>query len=192
MKKTVIGGLVLLMALALTACAKPPQQDIDAAKAAVAAAKDAEAATYAADSLAAAEGAWSQVEAELKVQEDKFFKSYKKTAELVAAAKAAAEKAQADAVAGKEAAKQAATAAIAGAQSAIDAAAAAVAAAPKSKDRKADLEAMTGDLETLKGLHAEAQAAFDRGDYKGASQRAEQATTEANSIAADVAQASAK
>jgi hypothetical protein len=192
MKKHVIGGLVLLMALGLTACAKPPQQDIDAAKASVEAARNAEAGTYAADSLAAAEEAWRQVEAELAVQEEKFFKSYKKTSELVAAAKAAADKAAADAVAGKEAAKVEAEAALAAAQTAIDTASAAVAAAPKSKDRKADIEQMMGDLETLKTSLADAQNQYNSGDYKGAKSSADRVANEAAAIEADVSQAQAK
>ena len=49
MRKVYVSLLVLAL-IAMVACAKPPQQQIDAAKAAVAAAKAAQADVYAADS----------------------------------------------------------------------------------------------------------------------------------------------
>ena len=57
---------------------------------------------YAAESLKAAQDARAALDAELKAQEGKWFKSYDKTKELAVAAKAAGDKAAADAVAGKE------------------------------------------------------------------------------------------
>src|SRR5262245_59672517 len=80
----------------LVGCAKPPQADVDAAKAAVQQARSMEAADYAPDALRAAEDAQAQLDTELKAQEEKFalFRSYKKATELAATAKAAGEKAQ--------------------------------------------------------------------------------------------------
>lgn len=192
LKKNVIGGLVLLMALGLAGCAKVPQEQVTAAQTALDEAQKAEAGTYAQDAYAKAEDSMKQAQAEIAAQEDKFFKSYKKAGEMLTQAKADADAAVAAAVAGKEKAKQDASAALAAAGSALTAAEEAVAGAPKSKDRKADVEAMQADLETLKGVLAEAQSAFDGGDYKGAAQKAEQVSTEAASIQADVAQASMK
>ena len=57
---------------------------------------------YAAESLKAAQDAQAALDAELKAQEAKWVKSYDRTKELAAAAKAAGDKAAADAVAGKE------------------------------------------------------------------------------------------
>ena len=57
---------------------------------------------YAAGSLKVAQDARAALDAELKAQEGKWFKSYDKTKELAVAAKAAGDKAAADAVAGKE------------------------------------------------------------------------------------------
>ena len=192
LKKNVIGGLALLLVLGLTACAKLPQEQVTAAQSSMDAAKSADASTYAPDALSKAQASMDQANAEIKAQESKFFKSYKKASEMLAQAKADAEAAATAAAAGKEQAKQDSDAAIAAAQTALDAAEQAVAGAPKSKDRKADVEAMQSDVETLKGVLAEAHTAYDGGDYKGAKAKAEQVSNEAASIQNDVAQAAAK
>jgi len=192
LKKHVIGGLALLLVLGLTACAKLPQEQVTAAQSAMDSANAAEASTYAADELSKAQASMDQANAEIKAQESKFFKSYKKANEMLAQAKADADAAAAAAAAGKEQVKQEADAAMTAAQSALDAAEQAVAGAPKSKDRKADIEAMQSDVETLKGVLAEAHTAFDGGDYNGAKQKAEQVSNEAASIQNDIAQAGTK
>jgi TonB family protein len=94
-------AIVLSLAITGTGCASPPNADVDAAKAAVDKAATDGAGQYAPESLKAAQDAQAALEVELKVQEDKWFKSYDKTKELAAAAKAAGDKAAADAVAGK-------------------------------------------------------------------------------------------
>ena len=75
---------------------------MDAAKAALDRAATDRAGQYAAESLKAAQDAQAALDAELKTQEGKLFKSYEKTKELAVAAKAAGDKAAADAEAGKE------------------------------------------------------------------------------------------
>lgn len=192
MSRNVIGGLTLLMALALTGCAKVPQEAIDSSQAAMETAKSADAATYAPESLAKAEASMQQAQAELTAQGEKMFKSYDRAGELLVQAKTDAEQAAADAASGKETAKLAAADAIAGATAALDAAGMALTAAPASKDRKADMEAMTADLETLRGLLNEAQSAYDAGDYKTAQERAQQVSTEAASMSTDIGMAQQK
>jgi TonB family protein len=123
-EKHTMRAIVTFMAIALgltitiTGCASPPTADVDAAKAALDRAAADGAGQYAAESLKAAQDARAALDAELKAQEGKWFKSYDKTKELAAAAKTAGDKAAADAVAGKEkadavAAKQQADAAAA-------------------------------------------------------------------------------
>ena len=108
--RTTVRFLAMTLALAIMAagCAAPPSADIDAAKAAVDKAVTGGAGQYAADALKAAEEARAALDAELKAQEGKWFKSYDKAKELAAAAKAAGDKAAADAVAAKEKADAAA------------------------------------------------------------------------------------
>jgi TonB family protein len=95
-------AIVLSLTITVTGCASPPNADVDAAKAAIDKAATDGAGQYAPESLRAAQDARAALEVELKGQEDKWFKSYDKTKELAAAARAAGDKAAADAVAGKE------------------------------------------------------------------------------------------
>ena len=95
-------AIALGLAITVTGCASPPNSDVDAAKGAVNSAATTGAVQYAPDSLKAAQDAQAALDAELKAQDAKWFKSYDKTKELAVAAKAAGDKAAADAVAGKE------------------------------------------------------------------------------------------
>jgi len=95
-------AMALGLAITVTGCASPPNADVDEAKAAVDKATTDRADRYAAESLKTAQDARAALDAELKAQESKWVKSYDKTRELAAAAKAAGDKAAADAVAGKE------------------------------------------------------------------------------------------
>jgi len=96
------GAIALGLTITVTGCASPPNADVEAAKASLDAAVTGHADQYAADSLKAAQDARAALDAELKAQEAKWFKSYAKTKELATAAKAAGDKAAADAVAGRE------------------------------------------------------------------------------------------
>ena len=120
--------LTLGLAVTIAGCASPPNADVDAANAAVAKARDERASEYAADSLKAAQDAQAAVDVELKAQEGKWFKSYDRTRELAGEAKAAGDKAAADAVAGKAAAEAVA------AKAKADAAAASAARAKAQKE----------------------------------------------------------
>jgi len=97
-----LGAIALGLAITVTGCASPPNAEVEAAKASLAAAVSDHADQYAAESLKAAQDARAALDAELKTQEGKWFKSYDKTRELAVAAKAAGDKAAADAVAGKQ------------------------------------------------------------------------------------------
>ena len=110
MRNSVRLAIALGLAIALAGCASPPTADVDAAKAAVDKAAADRASQYAPESLKAAQDAREALDAELKAQEGKWLKSYDKTKELAVAAKAAGDKAAADAVAGKEQADAAAAA----------------------------------------------------------------------------------
>jgi TonB family protein len=97
------GIVIFVLGLAVTTagCGAPPTADIDAAKTAITNAVAAGAGDHAAASLKAAEEAQAALDAELKAQEGKWFKSYDKARQLAAAAKEAGDKAAAEAAAGK-------------------------------------------------------------------------------------------
>jgi len=119
-------AMALGLALTVTACAAPPAAEVDAARAATDKAVAAHADQYAAESLKAAEEARAALDAELKVQEGKWFKSYDRAKELATAAKAAGDKAAADAVGAREKADAAAAKAQADAAARAKAKAAAI------------------------------------------------------------------
>jgi hypothetical protein len=174
--------LVLGLSVTLVACATPPTADIDAAKIAISGAEAAGAGEYAADSLKAAQDAQAALDAELKAQEGNWMKSYDKAKELIAAAKAAGEKATTDAAAGKEKAKADATQAIADAKAALTEAQDLLAKAPKGKGTAADLAAMKTDLETAATAITEAESALDIVMYKNAITKAESAKNAAATV----------
>jgi hypothetical protein len=166
---------VALLLVAVNGCAKPPQPEIDAAKAAVNGARNAEAGLYADASLRAAEDAVAQLDAELKVQEEKFalFRSYKKATELSAAAKSAGEKAEADAKAGKEMKKNEAMAAISEVKTMLTEVTDMLAKAPRGKGTQADLAAMKADLDGAAAAIVDAENAFASEKYIDAKAKAE-------------------
>lgn len=94
-------GLVLALAITAAACGAAPTAEVDAAKASLDKAR-ASAGQYAPASLKAAQDANAALDAELAVQEGKWFKSYDRTKELAASARLASEKAAADALSGRE------------------------------------------------------------------------------------------
>ena len=95
-------AIALGLAITVTGCASPPNVEVDAAKASLDTAVADHADQYASESLKAAQDARAALDAELKAQESKWFKSYDKAKELAVAAKAAGDQASAEAIAGKE------------------------------------------------------------------------------------------
>jgi TonB family protein len=102
------GAMALTLAILAAGCASRPDAEADAAKAAVDKAVSQDAARYASASLQSAQDTRAALDAELKAQDAKWVKSYDKAKELAVAAKAAGDKAAADAVEGKERAEAAA------------------------------------------------------------------------------------
>ena len=187
MRKVSMLLLVVAMAsLALTGCAKPPEEEQRAADQAIADAKSAEADTYASNELGQAQQSLDGAKAEIEAQNQKWFKNYDKAKEQLAAARTAAEQAKTAAVANKEAAKQEAEAAVAAAKTAIETAEASLKSAPVGKGTKADMELYTSDLEGAKTQIADAEAALTAGRYYDARDKAKAVSDKANQINTEV------
>ena len=194
MRKMKIVMPVLFVGLAMVmGCAKPPQVEMDAAKASIQAASDAGAADYAAASLRDAQNAVASLDAEVAAQTKKFalMRSYKQAATLAAQAKAAGEKAAADAAAGKERTKGEAEALLAQAKTAADAATAALATAPVGKGSQQEIEAMKADMATVVQAIADGEAAHGAGRYLESKAKFEAALNQANNVMAAIEQAKA-
>ncbi len=187
------GVLLVVLGLAVTVvgCGTPPTADIDAAKTAITSAGTAGAADYAPTSLKAAEDAQAALDAEMKAQDGKWFKSYDKAKELAAAAKAAGDKAAADAAAGKEKAKADATQGIDDAKATLKEAEELLAKAPKGKGSAADIAAMKTDLTTAATTITEAETALNDGKFLDAKTKAESAKNAAMTVKTAVEEAKA-
>lgn len=192
MKRSWLGMAVLVVALAtVIACGKPPQAEMDSAKAALEDAKTAQADKYASAEYQAAESSINAAQAEIDAQSQKMFKNYDKAKELANTAKADADKAKEAAATNMETAKNEATTAISDATTALENAKTALAGAPKGKDTKADLALFQQDLDGLAATLSEAQTAMSSNDYMTARDKANSVKEKATSISDQIAQAAA-
>lgn len=94
-------GLALLIGVTAAGCGTPPNDEIASARAALERAT-ATAGSDAPESVRAAREATAALDAEVAAQDAKWFKSYDRTRELAASARAASDKAIADATAARE------------------------------------------------------------------------------------------
>jgi hypothetical protein len=190
--KIVLPLLVLGLAMAV-GCAKPPQAQIDAARNALQAARDAGAADYAAASLREAENALSALDAEVTAQTKKFalMRSFKQAGTLAASAQAAADKAAADAVTGKEKTRADAEALLGQARTAMDEANAMLATAPAGKGSQMEIEAMKADMQGVATAIAEGEQAHAAGRFLESKAKFEAALQSANNVKGMIEQAKA-
>jgi hypothetical protein len=192
MKRTVLLTVAAVAMFVAVGCAKPPQEDISAAQAEMDKARQAQAENWAPTEYRAADEAMNAAQAEIKAQDEKWFKNYDKAKELLAKAKEDGAKASEAAVANKEQAKKDAEAAMAAADTALQSAEAALKVAPVTKDSKADLELFKNDLATLHSTLDGAKASFGSEDYKKALESANSVKDQATSIATQLEQAKQK
>ncbi|MGQ9495903.1 MAG: hypothetical protein ACUVRY_06580 [Thermoanaerobaculaceae bacterium] len=197
-KNTVVGLLVLAVVVLAVGCAKPPQAELDAMKAALQAAEQAEAPKYAAADWDKAQQAVNAANAEVEAQNAKFalFRSYTKAKQLIEEATAAANAAKDAGVAGKQKAMNEARGAIDAAKASLTAAQEALAALEKCrrkpKDLKKDLEAQKGNLDGFATQVNQLEDAFSREDYFGAKAQAESLKGQIDNIASELANAKTK
>jgi hypothetical protein len=155
--------LAVLLILGLFACAKPPQAEIDAAKAAVAkAAANSDVVTYAPEALARAQDALSRMQTELTA------KHYDKVKTIALEASAAAEKAVSEALANKEKVKADAAALIAAMKKALPEAEKTIAAAKRIPRTGLDFAALSKTLAGAKSSLAAAEADQANGNFMAA------------------------
>ena len=157
----------LLLVLALFACAKPPQADIDAARTAVAAAaKNPDIAAYAADTLKSAQDKVAQMEAELSA------KHYDKVKTLALDAKATAETAVSDAARNKQKAQADARTLIDALKKAIPDAEKKAASARNVRGIKLDFGALAKQIADAKAAVADADKDYAAGNFADALRKA--------------------
>jgi hypothetical protein len=182
--------LAAFMVFALFACAKPPQAEIDAAKAAVAkAAANNDVVTYAPEALARAQDALSRMQTELTA------KHYDKVKTIALEASAAAEKAITEALAGKEKVKADAAALIAAMKKAFPEAEKTIAAAKRIPRTGLNFAALTKTLADAKTSLSGADADYANGNFMAAWNKAtavQTALADSEKTVADAVQAATK
>ena len=169
-------SLLLSLALLSAGCARPPTNAVDAAKAALEAARDADAAEYAPESLEAAEDALGNLEAEIVTQSEKFvlFRSFSRVEQLAAATQAAADKAARDVAAGKEGARVAATEIMGGVRASLEEVEDLLARS-SGKGTRVEINTTKADVAVVKSVFDDFEAAMAAGEYRDARARAEAA-----------------
>ena len=179
--------------LMLTACAKPPTEQIEAAEKAVKEAQASGASTYVPEEYAKIEGTLAALKKEETDQEGKFalFRDYGKVEQLAATAKSEAERLKTEATKKKEEAKAAALQAQQVAQEAVKTTLDLVAKAPTGKDRAA-LESIKADAEALKASLNQVQMAIDTADYPTAQTKAKAIHEKSNAVSQEIEAALAK
>ena len=187
MKKMSVLLLALTLTAGVTACSKPPAEEIAAVKTAVDAVVAEGAEKYAPEEYKALQDAMTAAMEEVKAQEGKMFGGkYDKAKELLAQVQTSAATVKETAVAAREAmatevvtVKEAAVAGLAELQ-------ALVAAAPVGKGSEADLEAIRADVAGLETSLQEIQPLIDAGDFAGAKEKADAIQAKVAEITAEI------
>jgi chromosome segregation ATPase len=163
-QRVLVGLTVALAVVGLSACAKAPQEAIDQVQAAIAAAEQAEAPTYAPEAWETAQQALNQATAEIEAQNAKFAltRSYKQASEMLAKAQQSAADAQDQAIANKEQMRLEVEGAIASIEENLAAADGLLESLATCRRRPkgfaGDLEMMRGNIDGLRTQLADVQA----------------------------------
>lgn len=186
-------GLILVLAL-VSGCAKAPQQAIDAAKAALDAATQAEANRYLADEFKAAQDSLNAAMAEIEAQNSKFAltRNYDKAAKLLEAATSLATNLTSQVDAKKEEVKAEAQQLFTDLQNGLLDAKNLLKKAPKGKEGKEVLEAIQGELTTVENSLVDVTDLMNNSDFMGAKDKLMAGLTKVNQIKDELTQAIAK
>ena len=192
MKKLLVVLASLALVASLTACAKAPTEEVNATKAAIDAAVADGAQQYTPEDYKVVADGLAAANAEIKVQEEKFFKNFDKAKQILAKTKADAEALKGKVAQRKEELKQAAIKTLADATAKVAEAKDLLAKAPKGKGSKADIEAMQTDLAGVEAMLPEVQPMIAGGDFIGANEKANAILARVTAIVDEVNAAIAK
>ncbi len=176
--RSVIALIIIGVLVALSACAKPPVAEMDAAATALARAEaDADARSYAPDSLARARDLAARMQAASEAR------NYAEAKALAAEAQAAADKAIRDGSAAKTRAKADAESALANAKAALTEANQALARARAIKSIILDARAVEAEIAAAASSINGAEGDLSSFEYRGAAAKAQAARSALASIA---------
>jgi esterase/lipase superfamily enzyme len=176
----------------LIGCAKPPQGEVEGARAALEDARVVEADKWAKDEYLKAEGSMKAFQGEIEIQNKRWFRDFERARVLGNQVRDEAEKAKKAAVINKESARTGSAIALESAAEALEAAEQAFRSVPKGKDTKADISLFGQDVADLASTFAEAQAAASTENFMEAQDKANSVEEKGNSIANQLTEANAK
>lgn len=185
---------VILMLVLVSGCAKAPQQELDAAKAALETARQAEADVYLADEFKAAQDSLNAAITEIETQNSKFAltRNYNKAKNLLLAATNLANDLNSRVAAKKEEVKAQAEQLKTELETALTDAKALLKKAPKGKEGKVVLEAIQSELTAVETSLADATNLLTTGKYMAAKDKLNAALQKVNQIKDELNQAIAK
>lgn len=193
MKIKLLSGIAIVgMALVFAGCQKYPQVEVDAANAAVEAAKAAQANLYVAGEFNALQDSLNTVLAAVEKEKSKLFKNYKDEVAKLTATTEMAKTVAANAVAKKEQMKQETAAALTEITTLMEANKEMLAKAPKGKEGKAAMEAIQADLTSIETQVAEVNNKLAADDIINALNQAKALKDKATSINAELTEVMAK
>jgi hypothetical protein len=172
MRLLVLGFAILTF---LVACGKKPTQEIESTQGALNAVASEGLGKYAPEDEKKLKDALALAMEEIKIQDNKTFKSYDKAKQMLAEVKKSTEEMKAALPAKKEQAKQNALGAQGSAKEAFNEAKSLLAKAPAGKGTAADIQALKGDVKGLEDSLAEVQALIEKEEYG-------EAVTKANAL----------
>lgn len=149
MKNRLFLGFVVAMTILATSCGKMPQQNIDATKAAVEAAKTAQADIYMSTEFKSLEDSLTVVMQGIEAENSKFMKNFDALTVKLDTLKSKADAIAAAVPAKKEAVKLEAETTLANVKTAIEETKALLAKAPKGKEGKEALEQISNELNVI-------------------------------------------
>jgi len=187
MKNKVLMGLaVIAMVAVLSSCGKKPQAEIDAANAAVEAAKTAEAAVYVPAEFAAVQDSLNAIMADITAKESKLFKNFKGETTELANVLTLANTVAANAATRKEEVKAEAANLMTGIKTVIEENVKLIPKLPRGKEGAAVIEQIKADVATVDAAVVEAQGLFDKGSYMDALNKIKAAKEKADGLNAEV------
>jgi len=188
-------SLVLVLVLALVVgCAKAPQEAVDAANAALTAAKDAGADRYLANEYNAAQDSLNAAMAEIENQNSKFAltRNYNRAKELLAAATTLANAANEKVAAKRDEVKAEVEKIMVDLQTALADANKLMKKAPRGKEGREALAAMKAELDGVTASTNEVTTLITNGDFLSAKDKLNAGLAKVNSIIEELKQAIAK
>jgi len=190
--KVFFGFATVLMVAFLAGCGKVPQVEIDAANAAIEAAKTAEAAVYIPVEFAAVQDSMNSVLASVEAQKSKLFKKFGPAKEKLTAVVALANKAAENAAVKKEEVRKEGETLLNDIKAVIEENGKLILKAPRGKEGAAVIEQIKADMAAIDATVAEAQDLFTKGSFMNALNKIKAAKEKADGINTELKEAIAK